>query len=299
MPIVNYVREHRRFIKYASDEKLTASERLLWYALMEIFNQEAEGNVWPDDFIRISNNRLLAVLEPMGIDTMVRARNALKQHGRIDFRPGSRNKLNPSYRMMYFYPEGYTQNTYNENQSYTQNADNIQGNIGVNIPGNMGGNMGGNMPANMGNILVNQNKGYTQTGFGDDEEELLDDSACAIIDGSFCMALGRRAYPAELRRICTAGLRMGFDPLMIGKAVEVAAEEGAQKPVQYALAILQDWKDADVMQEHQIEGYRLDEEIRRGKATLASTGDPDKDAARREKRHEERVAENLRVLKQG
>ena len=105
MPIVNYVREHRRFIKYASDEKLTASEKLLWYVLMELFNQEAEGNVWPDDFIRISNSRVLSLLEPMGEDTLFRARNALKQHGRIDFRPGNKNKLNPAYRMIYFYPE--------------------------------------------------------------------------------------------------------------------------------------------------------------------------------------------------
>ena len=51
MPIVNYVREHRRFIDYASDEQLTSGERLLWYALMEIMNQRAQGRDWPEGFI--------------------------------------------------------------------------------------------------------------------------------------------------------------------------------------------------------------------------------------------------------
>ena len=53
MPIVNYVREHIRFMEYASDEGLSSSERLLWYALMHVMNQRAQGKVWPDEFIRI------------------------------------------------------------------------------------------------------------------------------------------------------------------------------------------------------------------------------------------------------
>ena len=80
MPIVNYVREHMRFIEYASDEHLSASERLLWYALMHVMNQRAQGNVWPEEFIRISNERLLTLC-PMKYDTLAAARNALKQRG--------------------------------------------------------------------------------------------------------------------------------------------------------------------------------------------------------------------------
>ena len=159
MAIVNYVREHRRFIRYASDNKITASEFRLWYALFEVFNDESEGNIWPDGFIHISNNRLLTLCDPMGIDTMVRARNGLKQRGLIEFRPGNKNKENPSYRMKLFYPDGYTQNANNNPESYAQNAYNMGGNMG----GNAWGNMGGNMPANMGNIYINQNKGYTET----------------------------------------------------------------------------------------------------------------------------------------
>ena len=122
MPIFNYVREHRRFIRYASDNKLTSSERLLWYALIDVINEESESNVWTDEFIRISNGRLLTLCDPMGIDTMVRARNGLKQRGLIEFRPGNKNKENPAYRVKLFYPDGYTQNS-DKNECYSENSD--------------------------------------------------------------------------------------------------------------------------------------------------------------------------------
>ena len=101
MPIVNYVREHTRFMEYATDEHLTASERLLWYALMHIMNQRAQGNVWPDGFIRVSNDRLLSYC-PMKFDTMAAARNSLKQRGLIEVEKGEKNKKSPAYRMIYF-----------------------------------------------------------------------------------------------------------------------------------------------------------------------------------------------------
>ena len=91
MPIVNYVREHMRFIEYASDEGLSSGERLVWYALMHIINGRAQGNIWPEGFIRIANDRLLALC-PMQLGAVIMARNSLKQRGLIDFIPGSRNK---------------------------------------------------------------------------------------------------------------------------------------------------------------------------------------------------------------
>ena len=150
MPIVNYVREHIRFMEYATDEHLSASERLLWYALMHIMNQRAQGNVWPDEFIRISNDRLLSYC-PMKFDTMASARNGLKQRGLIEFTKGEKNKLSPAYRMIYFYPQYVAPNVENDGESYPENSDNIGGNMGYNIGGSMGYNHGGNM----GDISIN------------------------------------------------------------------------------------------------------------------------------------------------
>ena len=155
MPIVNYVREHTRFIEYASDEHLSAGERLLWYALMHIFNQRASGNVWPGEYIRISNDRLLTFC-PMRYDALAAARNGLKQRGLIDYVRGEKNKTSPMYRMIYFSPEEPP-----ESQGYTEKTDNIGG--------NMGGNVGGKPGGNVGDIPINL-KG-NQTGLCDEEEE--------------------------------------------------------------------------------------------------------------------------------
>lgn len=155
MPIVNYVREHIRFMEYASDEHLSSSERLVWYALMHIMNQRAQGNIWPDEFIRISNDRLLSFC-PMKMDTMAAARNRLKQRGLIDFLNGEKNKKSPAYRMIYFYPQYVQPETERDGSqdsiSNTEKSYYMGGNIGYNFGGNMGGNPGDNPGGNMGDI---------------------------------------------------------------------------------------------------------------------------------------------------
>lgn len=298
MPIFNYVREHRRFIRYASDHKLTSAERLLWYALIEIFNEEAEGNVWTDDFIRISNNRVLMLCDPMGIDTMVRARNGLKQRGLIDFKPGSRNKENPAYKIKLFYPDGYTQNTINT-------GGNIQGNRGYNIPGNTGGNI----PASMGSIYINPNRGYTQTERYVDDDDDVDDilareeggedpipnraeRATAITIG-FRRAFGRAPYPVEINRLVVIGWRMQFSSDMVNKALETAAGHGAQRPVDYALSILGDWRENDVMQPHQVDEYQVEHRVETGDIWFGRSSEENDEArkeARRQRREENRKA---------
>ena len=157
MPIVNYVREHVRFIEYASDEHLTASERLVWYALMHIMNQRAQGNIWPDEFIRVSNDRLLSFC-PMKFDTMAAARNSLKQRGLIEVMPGEKNKKSPAYRMIYFYPQYAPPETERDGgPCYPEKSDYMWDNIG----GNMGDNIGGNTGGNVGDISINNI--YTNT----------------------------------------------------------------------------------------------------------------------------------------
>ena len=151
--LVNYVREHERFIEYAADEKIPANAQLLWYALMHIFNQRAEGSEWPDGIIRINNDRLFMFL-PIKWDAMAKARNTLKQAGLIDFRNGNRNKSAPEYRLIPFYP---------------LKTDNTGGNTG----GNEWGNEEGNEEGKRGdfNININDNKqGYAEDNDDDDND---------------------------------------------------------------------------------------------------------------------------------
>ena len=172
MPIVNYVREHERFIEYAADEELTASDRCLWYALMHIFNQRANGNDWPGDFIPITNKRLFMFF-PGGFDTLVRSRNKLKQKKLIDFHAGNRNQAAPMYKILYFYPE----NT-DKKEFYPQNTDNIRDNM----TGNIHDNTRDNIRDNMGYLYTNINKEqYTvpKPLFGEEDEEEDDNRAGA------------------------------------------------------------------------------------------------------------------------
>ena len=61
MPKVNYITEHRAFIRYASDERITANEFILYEALFELFNERAVCNVWPDGFVPLPNGKVLAL----------------------------------------------------------------------------------------------------------------------------------------------------------------------------------------------------------------------------------------------
>ena len=204
MAIVNYVVEHIRFMEYASEEKLKGSVMLLWYALMHQMNQRAQGNVWPEEFVRIDNDRLLSYL-PMEYDTFAAARNKLKQLGRIDYIPGERNKTNPAYKMIYFYPN-YVRNRVEEDgnganlspivmpmdgqpadkweNGYPEKSDNIGGkngccpkktdNIGYKLGGKPGGNMGGKPGGKQGDIYnkhIQETEKKPKTPYPEEDDE--------------------------------------------------------------------------------------------------------------------------------
>ena len=254
---VNYVREHERFIEYAADERVPANVQLLWYALMHIFNQRAEGNEWPDGFIRITNDRLFTYL-PIKWDAMAKARNALKQMGRIDFRNGSRNKTAPEYRIIPFYPSCCPFKT-----------DNTGGNTG----GNEGGNTGGNARGNPGDISININESYTKPDMDNDDDEEGDlpraredagdpvadrDERATRIREAFRAGFGRMPYPAETDRLVSAGWRMKMPPEMVALAIRTAAGFGASSPADYAIEVLMTWMRNEVRQPHQVEEYNAE-----------------------------------------
>lgn len=275
---VNYVREHERFIEYAADEKIPANAQLLWYALMHIFNQRAEGSEWPDGFIRINNDRLFMFL-PIKWDAMAKARNALKQAGLIDFRNGNRNKSAPEYRLIPFYP---------------LKTDNTGGNTG----GNEWGNTGGNEEGKRGdfNININDNKqGYAED--NDDDDILAEDDAHAKmrISVGFLRMIGRKPTPGEVDRLVNAAVRWRFSTKMVLRAIRVTSGYGASNPVDYALTVLDDWRQAEVRQPHQVDEYQVEYLIENEKCGLSGTGDAIEDARRRDEAREKRRQENLRA----
>ncbi len=259
MPIVNYVREHVRFMEYASDEHLTAGERQLWEALFHILNSRAQGNVWPEGYIRVSNERVLSYTT-MGFDTMAKARNRLKQRGLIDYEAGKRNEVSPAYKMNFFYPE--------EIEFYPKNSDKD----GDKEEDKEGDKTGGKAWDKQGDFILNYTETYTEP-YGnreerDEEEELrarADTREPEVISDrgrvereallSWRQEVGEDITPALMHRIGTIGLLNGFEPGVVQTAVEYAAVHG-KMPAKYVLKILGDWSDSRIHTQEEAEKYQ-------------------------------------------
>ena len=288
MPIVNYVREHIRFMEYATDEHLTASERLLWYALMHIMNQRAQGKVWPDEFVRISNDRLLSYC-PMKYDTIASARNGLKQRGLIEFTPGEKNKKSPAYRMIYFSPEYAAPDTESDAdipRSIPKISDNTGYNMGGNIGGNMGYNMGGKPGGNTGDFNIN----YTdqrmvnpiQRDWEEDDQE--QEEMCARMraeaERAWRASFGKEATPAMLQALARCAVAAGFEPGVLTEAIRTAAVKGANSPMDYVLSVLADWQKQRVRSVADAQEYAFIFDAMAGKTPGGASVDDGIQAAR-------------------
>lgn len=235
MPQVNYIREMEHFIVYAGDEKLTSGERLVWYALMHVMNQAAHGNLWPEEFVRISNERLLSLC-PMKFETMAAARNKLKQRGLIDFIPGDKKKRSPAYKVIYFFPV------------YAEKSDKTGDYQGDNAADNCG-DYPGNNQGDVINKRYGEEKQGNQTGeitSDEDEEAAREDAQVAAAQAeaaeSWVEYFGRPPTEAASSAIAIAGaLTFGFGPGVISTAVRLAAIKNAESPVNYILELFRDW----------------------------------------------------------
>ena len=249
MPIVNYVREHIRFMEYAADENLTASERLLWFALMHIHNQRAQDKYWPDDFIRISNDRLLTYC-PMKFDTMAKARNALKQRGLIEFEKGDKNKKHPAYRMIYFFPQQGIPDNCPDGNSYPNNSDNTGDNMGYNAGYNTGdiyiNYTDKPIPETIHNPTVTPSTLVTPVVQEEDDENNINDPvlmrAREEVKTSWKQCFGSFPNPSIVDNISFfAAKRFKFGEGIINEAICLAATKMVTSPVDYILTLFRDW----------------------------------------------------------
>lgn len=245
MCYVNYVRESMAFMEYASDERISGSERLLWQALFHIMNQRAKGSDWPEGFISIPNARILFYAS-FGEDTLVAARNKLKQRGLIDFTPGKKNKQAPQYKMNYFSAELSTGNA--------QNVDGMPkkpGNVSGNMPGNIGGNIPGNTRGNTSDIYVNLygNPNRSPNAYEDDDDEEEESARAAMgrcVDDTYQKCLGRAPVPIERQQLISAARGMDMPEELVEQAIGRAALRFAKSPALYAMELMRDWEYANV-----------------------------------------------------
>lgn len=331
MPFVNYVKEHNAFIEYAADNGLRPNEILVWESLFHIMNQRANGNYWPDGFIRVKNDRLLTYA-PIGFDSLSRARNALAQRGLISYRPGKRNTDVPMYELHYLTavsnPQLHDEAVDNPVDNfgfpgcYPQFADNMGGNIGGNIGYNMRGNMGGNIGYQY--INLNNKPKETETYIDDDDEDDVDftrgrarayerlhvveeqENEYAAADAALSAVavkavknyFGRDATPAEARSMAICARLSGFDSAMLTKAIEIAAQNGARIPGAYIRRIFEEWRYECITTPDEADEYQVMADARDGRNDLGS-GDTIEDYRRMDEAREERRARHEASAKGG
>lgn len=240
MAYVNYVREHMAFIERASDKNLSGNERTFWYALIHIANQRANGSDWPEDFISIPNNRLLALV-PFSENKIPELRNKLKQAGLIDFRAGDRNKRAAAYKILYMTSELSTGNA--------QNADGyhkICDKTGCNTGNKTGCNNGNKTGCNNGNLYVNQNVTPNETMHTDDDDAAAAEYRARAameerVRDTFRQEMGRDALPAEVRSIMLVAINSSMEEELVVQAIAKSAVMHARNPAAYVIEIIREW----------------------------------------------------------
>lgn len=326
MPYVNYIREHVAFIEYASDNGLSGNERLLWYALMHIMNQRAQGANYPDGFIRIANKRLLSYA-PMQFDAMAKARNALQQRGLIEFAHGKRNAEMPMYKMNYFScPADNPQdtpvpvdNSALSSTGYPLKTDNIMGNIGGNMQGKAQGNTPGSVSGNMGDIYnklnVSPNPDRNPYGFEDENDPdhavlcararmheeygAFDDvdmfrvqhEASVAADKVFRATFNRQPTKTFVDRIGILAANFGMSPAMVEIAIREAAVKNASDVFAYVVALFRDWRYQEVTTPDEYGEYSYMRDDSNGKVTgIAHTDYTTMENARKERKRKHEAA---------
>lgn len=94
---INYIYEINRFHRYLSTHSLSTSSQLLWFKLMDLFNSQK----WSEEWISLSNQRLMYILQTTSEKTAIRARNGLIDAKLIYYIPGTKSSPG-KYKMNYF-----------------------------------------------------------------------------------------------------------------------------------------------------------------------------------------------------
>lgn len=259
---VNYVREINAFNRFANDNYLSSSERLLWFGLMDYVNLHfASGAEWPGEFISVPNKSLLSHV-PFGEDALIDARNRLKQRGLLDYIPGKKNKEAPKYKIHYFAASQLSTGYQHDSTFYTEKTGNVPVNVPGKVPGNVQGNIPGNMPGRPTNINLNVNPNVNHNVdsnlFDDVVEEDADKTRARVreaVDSAFRQNYGRSATIAEANRISLVFVHLGMDIDVLHEAVKIAAQNGARNPAPYVIRLLSEWETQYIQTVTDLEDY--------------------------------------------
>lgn len=257
---ISYIKESAAFIRYAADNGLTGPERELWHVLLQLFNERARGNQYPDGFLKLPNKVVLALLS-YSEDTLSRARNRLAQRGLIEYARGSRREDLPMYRMIWLTaaraPEGAAEvcpQVYP--QVYPQIADKAADKSEIDTYDYIDETeteTDFSVPVREYSYWDDEEESAARAREAEPEEEPFENleefeggspdrrETAEQIKAGFLEHFGRRPHRAELRRIGQTACILGIPPVMVGIAIRVAAEHNAGAPAMYVTQVLNDF----------------------------------------------------------
>ena len=276
MAKVNYISEQEGFALWASANRLTPRERLLWHALFHVFNGHASGDVWPEGYIEIRMHEL-EEQTGLGRDTIESARADLVKRGLIGYRSGDANRTPASYRLHYISVYGAPERVKDEEARSLSSVESDSLPIKSACP--LAEKIGkpeksATLPKkSASNTESIESMGYKRSPNEDDEDNIItQDGARAKIDytqsrigearDAYRDALGREPTPVEVQAL---GEELGgMDVSLLREALMRAAVHSAVNPVQYAIKLLRGWMEAGVRDAEELEVTERYQELMRG-----------------------------------
>ena len=247
MSTISYIKECKAFMRFAADNGLSGPERELWRVLLDLFNERADGNQWPDGFLRLPNKVVLSWLS-YGDDTLAKARNRLAQRGLIEFVRGNRREDLPMYRMVWLTAPRLNTPAEVDPLFYPQFYPKISGKNGVcsysdNIDGTETETWDSVLTEELGTEEEEEQQPRArarEAAEAEEGESEADRERAGAVKEGFRESFGRQPHRAEVSRIALAARLLGFSPEMIRIAIKAAAEHGASAPAMYAVQVLND-----------------------------------------------------------
>ena len=277
MIVVNMAREMAQFYTYAANEMISGTARLLWYALFNEVNKRAQGSLWPDGPIRLSNDYICAMSGIGSVDTLARARNELKQRGLLQFKSGRRGNAAPEYTLIYL----TAGNGGRDNTDLTAYPHPVSSGADSDADSDAD-----SVADSVADIYLTETETETRCEpnvipLKKDEDENTREiqDARAETEAAWAENYGNAPSPGVAGTIAATAERAGFARGIVSIAISEACRATAQNPTRYILTLLSDWARMRLYTPEEVEDY------------ISLRGDPD---AAEQLRH--RAAARLRRM---
>ena len=316
---INPMSEIRAIAETCRRKCLSSNARLLWRVLFDCANDRQEWNAaanaydWPEDFFPITNAEL-STNSALEKRAFLEARNVLREIGAIEFIPGENNHRPARYKLCYLTAgRGKSVPAHDTVKAPVRKPvrkpvqapdrepvrESVPQPVQEPVAAPRYQDKDTDTEKNEIKIMNTRDDDdeekdtttYTRTRAtgGETGDPVIDrEERSEEIRKGFRRAFRRTPYPGELEQLVKESWDMGFKPIMVSKALEVASLYEPGSPANYVLQMLKDWAFNEVWLPHHVDDYQL--ESRPG--ALGPNGDELRSEAKKRRRME-RVLDGL------